>query len=917
MILSIKVINGLLSLKFPTTRRLFETFETFDDQHTWQSIVFALLMVPTAFVLLFEFILGRVFSLAFGPHLATPCRRIFPILNILAIILGWICYVWFIYMLYGMLFSAFGALFSVLVGSGGVSGKLMNFIFYQGQSFAIAGLAIVRSTLFVFVIPASDALADRKTESSLLSIQKRLNSFTIDLNNGRNFKAKRQLRLVLSEFDTLIASGRFWLSSDAARLWFRLGELENASGDRTKALSAFQSSEVLYNSSLIGDPVELDAERVELLLRIIELLDLLDEPHAWCRTSSSSLASILELAPPEFEGRWLEMKQGFRKFHETWLDYAIANDDFQVVPEILVALQGRDIAADVLDRLSIESDANQQMNLSISEYQKVRIELRLLADRIKAQSRSVRPTGDDPDGSSRSAANVVSFEDESSIENSNVNRLLSQYRALRDRLPALREAAAEVPGFEILRAPHLQVTQAWLRESLAPEEAMLLAFVHDGIARAAVLRGNGDGALVDLPEMADNAGEMERFSRSLSGRSGLRDGSWPFADSESNSVIEALPIDRMSNAELAAFWDETGAAQHAVFWAPLAEVLVGVTRMITITHGRLQVAALSAGAPEAAQITQYPGLAFYALARGLYGGRKEPDQPAVPHISIVRGDHADLQYSPLEEEASVALWRSTGADVSHPDYPREGPIGLLHVTSHGDLLDDGSPVILLGRDASGQMVTLGERDILQGPPIEAAFLNLCLGGRLSEDPLDGSPSGLVSALMRRGAKVVVAALPPVDDLWACVLGLMVTEAMASEGMPLDYALSIAKARLSKGVPESIIASVKDWYVLRLDHVVREHTNKFRRSPDACAREALKAALESDGDLMLLAQLTSVLADVTSRERPAAAARFLAEPAWEYFSDRLSNGPGPAEYGSLVHGMITFGENSGRPESVLS
>ncbi|MGM0743648.1 MAG: hypothetical protein ACQEVT_19050, partial [Pseudomonadota bacterium] len=95
---------------------------------------------------------------------------------------------------------------------------------------------------------------------------------------------------------------------------------------------------------------------------------------------------------------------------------------------------------------------------------------------------------------------------------------------------------------------------------------------------------------------------------------------------------------------------------------------------------------------------------------------------------------ADLQYSPLEEQASVALWRSAGAEVSHPDYPREGRVGLLHVTSHGDLLDDGSPVILLGSDR-----TISERDILRGPPIEAAFLNLCLGGRLSEDPLDGSP----------------------------------------------------------------------------------------------------------------------------------------------------------------------------------
>jgi len=317
----------------------------------------------------------------------------------------------------------------------------------------------------------------------------------------------------------------------------------------------------------------------------------------------------------------------------------------------------------------------------------------------------------------------------------------------------------------------------------------------------------------------------------------------------------------------------------------------------------------SCGAPAGTFVTHYPSLFHFLLERG-----QLPQRPLdhwasqkQPRISIVRGDHADLQYSPLEEQASVALWRSAGAEVSHPDYPHQGRVGLLHVTSHGDLLDDGSPVILLGSDR-----TISERDILRGPPIEAAFLNLCLGGRLSEDPLDGSPSGLVSALMRRGAKVVVAALPPVDDLWACVLGLMVTEAMAKEGLPLDRALVVAKRRLGDDVPESVIASLKDWYMARLDHVVREHAHSHRRKPEACARAALKAALGTDDDTNLLTELTAVLANVPDRDRPATAAQFLAAPAWTAFEARLARGPGPAEHGALVHGMIAFGESASAP-----
>ena len=644
-----------------------------------------------------------------------------------------------------------------------------------------------------------------------------------------------------------------------------------------------------------------------------------DDAHWWARVQSAEMVSLLELAPTESVGPWSEMRSSFRAFHESWLAFALIEGNVDPVPEILAQLQGRRVTEDVLGQLDNDISSYRGADVALKVYQSARHEASVLEERFRnldaclmigtlQTEESVR-LGDlkglGEELGKVTDANYFFRYEMIEEEMSDRNRL----RALHDRLPALREAAAEVPGFEILRAPHRQVTQAWLRESLGSDEAMLLAFVHDGVARAAVLHADGDGSLLDLPAFADKSVDMERFSRSLSGRGGMRDGGWSHAAEGGDIAVEAAATDRMTGAELAAFWDATGEAQRAQLWAPLTEALAGAKRVICITHGRLQFAALSAGAPVDAEIVQYPGLAFYALARGLYGDRNEPAKPAAPRISIVRGDHADLQYSSLEEKASVALWRSAGAEVSHPDYPREGRVGLLHVTSHGDLLDDGSAVILLGRDASGQMRTLGERDILRGPPIDAAFLNLCLGGRLSEDPLDGSPSGLVSALMRRGAKVVVAALPPVDDLWASVLGLMVTEAMATEGLPLDRALAVAKRRLGDGVPDTVIASLRDWHAARLDLVVREHAHSRRKKPDACARAALKAAMGTDDDTTLLTELTAALADVPDRDRAATVARLLAAPAWAAFAARLAQGPGPAEYGALVHGMIAFGESA--------
>lgn len=688
------------------------------------------------------------------------------------------------------------------------------------------------------------------------------------------------------------------------------GDAHFAIGKTAEALSEWKTAEQFYEASTISlafMPKELK-QAFELCVSMAAAFAEMETPHEWAQSTSTGMSVMLELAPPEAAGPWLEMRSSFRVFHERWLGYAVREGHVEPIPEILAALQGRDVAADVLDRLAQEAADDAGTDAALAAYQAARAELRRLAESIRDDGAGAFGIGDSFGDGSRGAGSYGGAGLPPGARNVREAKLLEEYRALHDKLPALREAAAEVPGFEILRAPHRQVTQAWLRQSLGHDEAIVLAFVHDGVARAAVLRSDGDGALVHLPIFAEKAADMERFSRSLSGRGGMRDGSWSRDGGEGVGATEAHAVGRMSEGELAVFWDATGEAQRAHLWGPLSESLVGVKRVIGITHGRLQLAALSAGAPDDAEIVQYPGLAFYALARGLYGSRELSTQPTASRISIVRGDHADLQYSALEEQASVALWQSVGSEVSHPDYPSDGHVGLLHVTSHGDLLEDGSPVILLGRDGSGQMRTLGERDILRGPPIKAAFLNLCLGGRLSEDPLDGSPSGLVSALMRRGAKVVVAALPPVDDLWASVLGLMVTEAMATQRLPLDQALAGAKRQLGAGVPSTVIASLQNWYIARLDHVVREHAYKDRKNASACARTALLAVFGTDGDAALLTELTAALAEVPDRDRPASAVRVLAGPAWSAFAARIAKGPGPAELGALVHGMIAFGES---------
>ena len=49
------------------------------------------------------------------------------------------------------------------------------------------------------------------------------------------------------------------------------------------------------------------------------------------------------------------MRRHYRLFHERWLGFAVSQGDMGPIPEILADLQGRDVAASVLDRLAREA----------------------------------------------------------------------------------------------------------------------------------------------------------------------------------------------------------------------------------------------------------------------------------------------------------------------------------------------------------------------------------------------------------------------------------------------------------------------------------------------------------------------------------------------------------------------------------
>jgi hypothetical protein len=388
------------------------------------------------------------------------------------------------------------------------------------------------------------------------------------------------------------------------------------------------------------------------------------------------------------------------------------------------------------------------------------------------------------------------------VANPEIDRLRAEMRAARETYEQLRREAATIPGFEILADPVGRVTTTVLAESLAEEEALVVLVPHPDAEKAPetskasagymwVLRRDGVPRVLTCgaPDPSDPSvgaeamlEEFEAYCREVEGRQGgVRKGG---AVCGPPAAQEAPLQETPATTDPTAFWPGYADRLGRMIWAPLAEsgMLEGARRVTVSTVGLFHNLPLGAGRDAHGlgdlEIRHASALPLLAMARELYTDPEAEDaappaQEAEPGLVALVHDPAQIAGIPLSgEEIDLArtIWteaRGEEAVLSGSGLNFGQPMAYGHIACHGDVDDAFDPPRVLLKLEDG----LGEQAFARAPVSRDWLMTACVVGRGFDHPEEGATVGLVSAALQRGARSVVAFLPPVPDWVGYLTGI--------------------------------------------------------------------------------------------------------------------------------------------------
>ena len=630
-----------------------------------------------------------------------------------------------------------------------------------------------------------------------------------------------------------------WLvhyGNDLASVYSNHGVLLKALGDPTGAWTNYETAVEIHEALPKGVFIEHDLDEFRLYANMAGLLYTLEQPHVWAREASQKLAYGLEFDAPilaTVHPAITEKRAHYARFHLTWLRFALARGELEVVPTIISAIQGRKLAQLLLDELD-RSHLDPRAPAEVKRLKEIR---QLLHDKTREIQQCV---GSETSPSASTGGRAFLFGDTPNPRGADrlehQLKLEGDYRILQQEYYTVRTAVAQYPDYAHLSAPYQTITATELRAGLEQQHILVLWIALPNLHGLLLIGQNPAPSWHVLPDpqvLVDGLGLLGQVLNHTRGyRTGPTDTTrsdgkpttldeWDqtLAQNPAHPVLQTFwssetPFSATPNWQATfaqGFWSKAAAQLDALLWTPLKQALQGGlddrTQLTFVTVGISHLLPLElseAGLPVPPErIRHFPGLLFYRHyhQHWVEGKRQEINLPSRPAWGLYGFDGGAIDNRLFmvkpECQAIATYWRdqqkTVYQDLDH--VMGQAPAQRGQISCHGgsDPYYPWSTALLV---KEGEWFGMQAAFRNPNPPWEM-ILAACVALLTREDP-DGDPFSIGSALMLRNTRALIGAIQPVPDQWMPILMLLLHQALGAGAPTLNDALHKAKTRLRQG-----------------------------------------------------------------------------------------------------------------------
>ncbi len=465
----------------------------------------------------------------------------------------------------------------------------------------------------------------------------------------------------------------------------------------------------------------------------------------WIKTSQDFI-QMLESIPEKDTGEqsettWQKIQDGFTLFHLNWLTILTNQKQFNDIPLVLFAIQGRDLINEMLIQFNRQENTNQTTK-AVLYYQKLRHQRCQIAQEHRANT----------------------LTDYNLIESTKINQII-----FHNTLREAREQASKEAGYELLANSHdfLNLANIQSNPAFTLHQVLLVFLSINNKEGMFLIYKDKDLIWIEINGFSELLKSMCQIERYLNSTKSNKYHRGRFTKKTQKETA-------LTDVEVMTFWSSLEEKIENLIWKPLTYHLKNISNLYILPQGKLFQIPFNLGSPSHLDLTYYPGLIYYHFKKTIIQHNNHclnSQKTGILSYAPKIGTGKELPSVKHEIEQINILYQQNNKEIEFlnvPHYPTE-PLNLklLHFSGHGDKDPDNpySTALLTGQDQY-----LGEQAIMNGQAhVQHAFLNACVLGMIRENN-QGSPLGVVTGFLRQYTDSITTVVLPISDKLAAIFG---------------------------------------------------------------------------------------------------------------------------------------------------